>query len=297
MKAVSFFARHEPSNFIHVTTLSFHGVWAIACWTVFVLQWILPKGTHNHKAMGRFIFWVFLFPLEVTGLLLVPYLFSNAPRANIVLTSGYLVIPGMGFHFLITTFLAFPFRFLQDKISLSLRFMKWFITLNFILQLIGSSALAYKIASHVEVGIYHENNIELFILTTPFTIMQCLLLLHPHPRSLGHTFYIKYLTLQMFPGTMIVIARDDYWLWGPGGLTNLYARIGLEFLPMVPFFIMVWPTFLGRSHKNLKVNIISATQKKNEDVAISVKSTATALKEREVSVSSRSTLGLPLRSI
>ncbi|KAK6516074.1 hypothetical protein TWF506_005987 [Arthrobotrys conoides] len=235
--------------------------------------------------MGRFIFWAFLFPLEVTGLCLVPYLFSNAPRANIVLTSGYLVVPGMGFHFLITTFLAFPFKFLRDKISLSTWFMEQFIVLNFVLQLIGSSALAYKITSQTETGMNHENNIELFTLTTPFTIMQALLLLRPNPRSLGHTFYIKYLTLQMFPGTMIVVARDNYWIWGPGGLTSMYARLSLEFLPMLPFFVMVWPTFTSRSHGKAKG--VSVSQEKSKDVAISIKSTATAMKEREVSVSSR----------
>ncbi|KAF3240157.1 hypothetical protein TWF217_001082 [Orbilia oligospora] len=271
MKAVSFFARHEPASIIHVAVLSFHGVWALTCWVVFILQWLSPKGTHNHKKMGRFIFWVFLFPLEMTGLFLVPYLLSNAPRANIVLTSGYLVVPSMGFHFLITTFRAFPFL---RKFSTS--FIKWFSIINFGLQLMGSSALAYKIMSHMEGGIHHENNLELFILTLPFSIMQGILLFRPHLKLLGHTFYIKYLTLQMFPGTMIVFSRDKYWLWGPNGLSNLYARILIEFMPMIPFFMMVWPTLLA--HK--KVKEVTPPQGENNDVAII--STATIISSKNV---------------
>ncbi|KAK6528423.1 hypothetical protein TWF281_009664 [Arthrobotrys megalospora] len=227
--------------------------------------------------MGRFIFWVFLFPLEVTGLFLVPYLLSNAPRANIVLTSGYMVVPSMGFHFLITTFRAFPF--LRNKASVT--FIKWFSIVNFGLQLAGSSALAHKIISHVEQGIHHENNIELFVLTLPFSIMQGILLFRPHLKLLGHTFYIKYLTLQMFPGTMIVFSRDKYWLWGPGGLSNLYARILIEFLPMIPFMMMVWPTLLAPK----KMKEVTPPQEKinDVDVAITVKSASTAIRTGNVS--------------
>jgi len=190
--------------------------------------------------MGRIIFWGFLFPLELTGLFLVPYLLSSIPRSNIVMSSGYLVVPSMGFHFLITTFRAFPF--LRNKFMDP--FIKYFSFVNFGLQLMGSSTIAYKIIWHLEQGIAHENNIELFVLTLPFSFMQAIILFRPHLKSLGHKFYIKYLTLQMFPGTMIVFSRDRYWLWGPKGLESLTLRIMVEFLPMIPFFFVVLPTLV-----------------------------------------------------
>jgi hypothetical protein len=141
-----------------------------------------------------------------------------------------------------TTFRAFPFL----RKGFLVPFIEWCSLVNFCLQVMGSGALAYKIIHHVERRLHHENNIELFILTTPFSILQGILLLRPHLKLLGHSFYIKYLTLQMFLGTMIVFSRDKYGLWGSKGLESLYARILIEFLPMIPFFMMILPTMLAR---------------------------------------------------
>ncbi|KAK6496425.1 hypothetical protein TWF481_002444 [Arthrobotrys musiformis] len=289
MQVVSYFARHEPHSPLHVAILSFHGVWALICWAAFVLQWLLPKGTYNHKTMGLFIFWGFLFPLEVTGVMLVPYLFWNSPRTNILLTSGYLAVPSMGFHFMITTLQAFPF--IRKWTSAS--FIKWLSIVGFIMQVGGVGGIGYKIVTHMEEGIHHENNIELFLLNTPFTIMQGILLARPHLRSLGHGFYIKYLTLQMFPGTMIVFARDKYWLWGADGVSSLYVRILIEYIPMIPFFMMVCPVLLApRKAKETR----PLPQKIN---GAAVKSTATTARRGSLSaqdaISSRLSSGLVSR--
>ncbi|KAK6344593.1 hypothetical protein TWF718_006551 [Orbilia javanica] len=198
----------------------------------------------------------------------------------------------MGFHFLITTSRAFPFKFFRDKIPISPLFEEWFTVINFVLQLVGSSALAYKIIFHIERGINHENNIELFILTTPFTIMQSRLLFLPSPyrKSLGHPFYIKYLTLQMLPGTMIVFARDSYWMWGPGGLANIYARIFIEFAPMVPFFMVVWPKLFGGSYREAGKKFAPLpVREKDQDTAIMIKCTTTNI-IRHKSISDHTTI-------
>jgi hypothetical protein len=245
MHLASLVARHEAVTTTHFNVLSFHGIWAIACWLFFIALWILPKGTRNHIVLGRYMFWIFLFPLELTGLFLTPYLLTKMPRANITLTSGYLVVPSMNFHIVITTIRAFPF------LRRGLPFANWFCKINFILQILGFSAVCYKAFFHVEAGFHHENNLEIFCLTFPFTIMQALLLFRR--KNLGHPFYIKYLTLLFLPGTMVVVARDKYWLWGPEGLKSLWLRLLVEFLPMIPLFISVIPTIYKLNFKTKSI--------------------------------------------
>jgi hypothetical protein len=103
----------------------------------------------------------------------------------------------------------------------------------------------------VEAGFHHENNLEIFCLTFPFTIMQALLLFRR--KNLGHPFYMKYLTLLFLPGTMVVVARDKYWLWGPEGLKSLWLRLLVEFLPMIPLFISVIPTIYKLNFKTKSI--------------------------------------------
>ncbi|KAH7050426.1 hypothetical protein BKA57DRAFT_422946 [Linnemannia elongata] len=241
MRDVSVVARHQPMSTMHELVLSFHGIVAILGWLVFTLQWLLPTTTKSHIRRGYFIFWAFFFPMGISGLFLIPYLMSNVQRSNLTMSSGPLIVPTQNFHLLISIIRAFPF--LRNRYSST--FLKIAAPLNFILQVLGSFALAYKISSHSEQGMRHENNIELLVTTLPFTILQGIVVFRPHLRFLGHTFFIKYLTLHMFPGTTIVIARDKYWLWGQQGL-SLYPRLFLQFIPTIPFFYMVLPVLLAR---------------------------------------------------
>lgn len=155
----------------------------------------------------------------------------------------------MGFHFIVTTLYAFPF--LRNKPSAI--FAKCLSIVNFGLQIVGSAVLAYKIIYHIGEGMDYENSIELLVLTFPFTATQAILLMHPRAKSLGHVFYVKCLTLQMFPESMIVVSRDTYWLWGPHGLNNLYIRVLLGLVPMLPLYAVVLPA-LFHSRRSFSID-------------------------------------------
>ena len=231
---VSIVARHEALNSLHYWLLSFHGAWAVICWFLFVIQWIRLKGTPSHKFIGKFILFAFLVPLELTGLFLCPYLFLNIKRENILLSSGHLVVPSMGFLFVITTYRAF--KSLQCRwLNITTKYIEIII---FFFQTVGSFVLSYKLLFSADEGIEHENNLELFLLTTPFTLIELYLLNKTH--KFGHVFYIKYLTLQMFPGSMIVLARDNYWLWGKNGVDDVRWRILIENVLMLPLYYLIY---------------------------------------------------------
>ena len=242
---VSIVARHEALNNRHHWLLSFHGVWAVLCWLLFILQWVRSKGTFSHKLIGKFILFAFLIPLELTGLILCPYLFSNIKRDNILLSSGHLVVPSMGFLFVITTYKAF--KSLQYR-SLNI-IMSYIGIIVLFLQTIGTSILSYKLLFKVDKEMEHENNLELFLLTTPFTLIEFYLSNKTH--RFGHVFYIKYLTLQMFPGSMIVLARDTYWIWSNNGMDDVRLRILMENSLMLPLYYSIYRTLIAQKFEKI----------------------------------------------
>lgn len=233
---ISIVARHGALNKLHQWLLSFHGVWAVLCWLLFIAQWVRSKGTSSHKLIGKFILYAFLIPLELTGLILCPYLFFNIKRDNILLSSGHLVVPSMGLLFVMTTYRAF--KSLQYR-SLNI-IMTYIGIIVLFLQTIGTSILSYKLLCKVDTGMEHENNLELFLLTTPFTLIELYLSIKNY--RFGHVLYIKYLTLQMFPGSMIVLARDSYWIWGNHGIADVRLRILMENSLMVPLYYSIYRT-------------------------------------------------------
>ena len=244
----SIVARHESLNDLHHLLLSFHGIWAVTCWLLFLIQWIRAKGTFSHKMIGKFILFAFLIPLELTGLFLCPYLFLNIKRDNILLSSGHLVVPSMGFLFIITTYKAF--QNLHNKYLNTI--IKYVNAINISLQTLGSVILFYKIFFGIDRGIDGENNLELFLLTAPFTLIE--IYLANQNTQFDHIFYAKYLTLQMFPGSMIVLARDNYWFWDEKGLYDSRLRILMENLPMIPLYYSICSNLIREKNPKEKVN-------------------------------------------
>jgi len=239
-KAVSLLGRTESPNYIHHIVLVLHGIWALFCWALFLMQWYFNKGDFYHKRNGKLLLYGFLIPLELTGLFMIPNLFMYDDRKNILITSGHLVVPSMGFLFIVTTYRCF-YKVLKQKTKYADKFFDVFNCINNILHWIGSFSLLYKILTHMETGMAHENNIELFILTTPFAIIELFIIINSKRKKLhlNHGFYSYYLTLQLIPGSIIVVARDKYWLWGNLGITSLFLRILIENIPMLYLYNIV----------------------------------------------------------